>query len=325
MSDDGVDAKVAAAVVGCGVGCWLLWRRRSRRQGSDAPPPRIVAGSPPSWTDAPPALAPVVSELHRALAEAQTLAHAARGRNELERQQGVLSMKPTLSKETHAPSWSTVGKSALLFTAATLLGIRLGRVRPFWRRWSSVHDIPASAFGDKAPLIRGRVVRVADGDTIRLLHTPTWFSKSRLSQGDIHTGTSLQLRLCTVDAPETAHFGKPAQPFGEDAKAFVEGKLLDRMVSVRLLMKDQYGRAVASVVRNRWPFRSHISEELLRAGLAEVYRGGGAVYGPAGKAHYIALEAKAKHSRRGMWAQKGKIESAAEFKARTKGSSTVTE
>jgi endonuclease YncB( thermonuclease family) len=56
---------------------------------------------------------------------------------------------------------------------------------------------------------------------------------------------------------------------------------------------------------------------MLKAGLAEVYLGSGAVYGHRGKEAYLALQEKAESSKKGVWSQKNR-ESAAEFKARTK-------
>lgn len=60
-----------------------------------------------------------------------------------------------------------------------------------------------------------------------------------------------------------------------------------------------------------------MDEVMLKAGLAEVYRGGGAVYGRLGKDKYISMEETAQGKKKGMWSQKNR-ESAAEFKARMK-------
>lgn len=52
-------------------------------------------------------------------------------------------------------------------------------------------------------------------------------------------------------------------------------------VYVRLLQRDQYGRAVAQVFKRKFFFgKQFVDEEMLTAGMAEVYQGGGAVYGP---------------------------------------------
>ena len=178
-----------------------------------------------------------------------------------------------------------------------------------------MNDIPARMFGDDAPALRGRAVRIADGDTLRFYHTPLPWQrpppKMKVSE------QALSIRLCTVDAPETAKFGKPGQPFGPEAREELRRFLEGAVVRVRLLRRDQYGRAVAQVFTGRWPSRAHADAHLLRKGLAEVYQGGGAVYGPKGKGAYLALEKAARRKKLGIWSQKNR-ESAAEFKKRTK-------
>lgn len=92
-------------------------------------------------------------------------------------------------------------------------------------------------------------------------------------------------------------------------------------LKVRLLRKDQYGRAVAEVFVPRFGRRRlDAADAMLKVGLAEVYQGGGAVYGPKGLDHYLALERQAREAKRGVWQLGGKRESAANYKRRTKGS-----
>mmetsp|Transcript_40048 Transcript_40048/g.81798 ORF Transcript_40048/g.81798 Transcript_40048/m.81798 type:complete len:304 (-) Transcript_40048:66-977(-) len=204
-----------------------------------------------------------------------------------------------------------------LFVAVFALGVWLGQVTPFWRRMTSVLDIPTSFFGPTAPFLKGRAVTVSDGDTIRLLHVPTPFSRSVLMKKEKVSEVALPIRLCTIDAPETAKFGKPGQPFGPEAKELLESLVGKKMVTVRLLQKDQYGRAVASIYTGQWPFRKAVDERMLKAGMAEVYNGSGAVYGHRGKDEYLKMENEAKKKKLGIWSQKRR-ESAAEYKKRTK-------
>lgn len=200
---------------------------------------------------------------------------------------------------------------------AFALGFKAGRVQPAWRRFTQVSEI--SDVGPNSPFLRGRVLSVSDGDTIRFLHSPM-FSSSRLKDGEKLSDTALPIRIATIDTPEVAKFGKPNQPYGEDAKEHLSNMILDDIVKVRLLSKDQYGRGVGQVVKPRlfgWLGGRDMDTEMLQAGLAEVYRGGGAVYGPKGKEAYIEMEGQAKREKTGMWADKNR-ESAAEFKARMK-------
>eukprot|EP00808_Paulinella_micropora_P004930 g4540.t1 len=203
-------------------------------------------------------------------------------------------------------------------TISFLLGFKAGRIQPTWRRLTNVSDIPSSYFGDKAPMLRGRVVSVSDGDTIRFLHKPTVFHSSKLSSFPENkvSDFTLPLRICTIDTPEVAKFGKPGQPFGEEAKTYLANLVDEKIVRVRLLTRDQYGRAVAEVLAGRfWPFTKYADEYMLKAGLAEVYEGSGAVYGPRGKEHYLKLQGNAQQAKKGIWSQQDR-ESAAQFKAR---------
>lgn len=205
------------------------------------------------------------------------------------------------------------------FVAGVGLGLRLSRARPFWYRYSTVSDLPKHLFGEHARMLRGRVAAVSDGDTFRLRHAPTWLHSSRLPAGAKLSEHTLQIRLCAIDAPETAKFGKSGQPFGEAARERLERLIGGRMVAVRLLARDQYGRAVATVRRGWWPLRSYVEEEMARSGHAQVYTGAGGSYGPKGRAHFEALEAAARRARRGLWAQRGAVESPAAYKARGAG------
>jgi len=215
-------------------------------------------------------------------------------------------------------------REALLLgcAASFLLGLRVGRTTRsslIWQPLRSSNDIRSQLIGSDAPLLRGRAVTVTDGDTIRFWHQPTWFHRRTLSPDMKMSDVTIPVRICTIDTPEIAKFGKPGQPYGEDAKKYLESLVLDQAVKIRVLEKDQYGRAVASVQRRGWlPFTwPHVDVAMLKAGLAEVYQGGGAVYGPRGKQAYLDMEAEARKSRIGIWKDKNR-ESASEFKARMK-------
>jgi micrococcal nuclease len=209
-----------------------------------------------------------------------------------------------------------------IFVVTTfLLGFWMGRMRPFWKRYTDINDIPSSLFGEEAPSLRGRAVAISDGDTIRFLHQPTRFHPGQLKKGEKTSEVALPIRLCTIDAPETAKFGNPGQPFGTEAKEHLENLLDDKVVRIRLLRKDQYSRGVAQVFTScRFPFffrRKYMDSSMLREGLAEVYTGVNAVYGVHGKDEYLAMQEKARKAKKGMWSQKNR-EAAADYKKRTK-------
>jgi len=203
------------------------------------------------------------------------------------------------------------------FSASFVLGFRVGRIRPRWQRLTSVQDIPSTFFGPTAPMLRGKVVTVTDGDTLRFLHVPTIFHSTRIPKGDKMSLVALPIRLNTIDAPETAKFGKPGQAFGIEAKETLHSLTLNKTIRIRLLRKDQFGRAVAEVRTGIWPFYRYMDEQMLRYGMAEVYQGGGAVYGSRGKKAYLGMEETARSNKLGMWSLEER-ESAADFKARMK-------
>jgi micrococcal nuclease len=226
----------------------------------------------------------------------------------------VLTTINTLRKEL--VSLSTIQKS--LVVTALVLGFGAGRTTPFWKRYTDVAEIPATFFEQKRTL-RGHAVRVSDGDTIRFLHRPMVWNPRQLDKTEKASELALPVRFCTVDTPETAKFGETGQPFASEAKEYVTKLLSNRPVYVQLLKRDQYSRIVAQVYIRKWRFfKTYLDEELLKQGLAEVYTGAGAVYGPKGKEAYEQLEQAARSKKIGLWSQGRKRESAADYKTRTK-------
>jgi endonuclease YncB( thermonuclease family) len=80
--------------------------------------------------------------------------------------------------------------------------------------------------------LQGRIVHVADGDTVTLL----------ASDGQ-H-----RIRLASIDAPELGHGKeKPGQPFGQAARRSLDGMVAGRMLTARCYEKDRYGRDVCDL------------------------------------------------------------------------------
>jgi micrococcal nuclease len=131
--------------------------------------------------------------------------------------------------------------------------------------------------------IGGRVVRVIDGDTIRVrLDRP---SESRT------------VRYIGVDTPETVAPDRPVQCYGKAASEFNRRLVAGRRVRLVLGRErhDRYGRLLAYVRVGTGPL---VEEELLRGGYARTLtippnndRAG----------HFAALERKARSERRGLW------------------------
>jgi endonuclease YncB( thermonuclease family) len=128
----------------------------------------------------------------------------------------------------------------------------------------------------------------------------------------------IAIRIAGIDAPEGAHFGKPAQPYSAEALKWLSDYILNQRVRAYIYRRDQYDRMVATVwVRGRF-FRKDVGKEMLRVGLATVYEAqSGAEFGAFEK-DYREVEEWAKSRRRGMWSAKAKdYESPRDYKIRT--------
>ena len=198
------------------------------------------------------------------------------------------------------------------FGAGFVVGAATSPICRKLSRYATCEDIPSELFR-KQEALSGDVVKVADGDTFRILHCPPLSSlRLRLPGGRKRipkarggpmklSDSTLQIRIAAVDCPETAKFGSAGQAFGEDATAFTRAELEGRRVRVTLLSRDQYQRAICMVHYRKGLRRLDLSEELLQRGLATVYRQGGAQYGRSGAAHWDRIEAKAKRKGVGIW------------------------
>jgi endonuclease YncB( thermonuclease family) len=174
-----------------------------------------------------------------------------------------------------------------------------------------VSDVPPSYFTEHK-VIFGRVVRVIDGDTVRIRHCKSRFfgcdkdwDKSGRQPRRIYDST-MSIRLYGIDCPELQKRSTdpPSQPFAEEAKQYTSDLVLQKTVRVTLLRKDQYGRAVSMVEtpRPRIPVfsRKDLSVELVSRGLATIYTGGGAEY--AGKSQVLQKKlAQAQKKNLGIW------------------------
>ena len=102
------------------------------------------------------------------------------------------------------------------------------------------------------------MTRVGDGDNFRFYHTPGgllmgwgWLRKIPTTRKELKDET-LMIRLCGIDAPEGAHFGKPAQPFADDALNWLRGYVDGKYVTITPYSIDQYKRVVARAQIWKW-------------------------------------------------------------------------
>ena len=200
--------------------------------------------------------------------------------------------------------------------------------------FKTADDIPTSYFKDHR-VIEAELVKVIDGDTIRVVHIPGKDDVIRTSKGksNVFLGfgkastskqkkppreksggraklseNSISVRFIAVDAPETAKFGNAGQPLALEAKQFVEEQLggVGSKVNVVLLNRDRYKRVLGSVEYGHGQGqekggKKRIEEELLKEGLGVVYRQGGAEYGDRGRAFFDRLEVEAQKAQKGVW------------------------
>jgi len=132
------------------------------------------------------------------------------------------------------------------------------------------------------------------------------------------TSSKIHVRLAGIDAPEGAHFGKPAQPYSAEALEWLKNYVMNRRVRAYIYKRDQYERVVATVWVRRFFFRKDVGMEMLKAGMATIYEAKmGAEFGDF-EEKYRKAEEIAKSKKKGMWAGKlADYESPRDYKTRT--------
>jgi endonuclease YncB( thermonuclease family) len=116
---------------------------------------------------------------------------------------------------------------------------------------------------------QGRVVSIADGDTLTLLIDNTQY----------------RIRLAEIDTPERK------QPYGTKAKQALSTLVFGKEVKVDVQTTDRYGRSVARIYVDELD----VCAELVKQGMAWVYR----KY--AKDESLYDIEQQARDERRGLW------------------------
>ncbi|KAL1303711.1 hypothetical protein AAFC00_007063 [Neodothiora populina] len=198
-----------------------------------------------------------------------------------------------------------------LLTTASLFGFKFYTL--YLRRIPQATYITPDAMGKRS--IFGYVTAVGDGDTFRLYHTPGgrllgwgWLPGRRVAaftKKDLKDQT-IQVRVAGIDAPELAHFGKPAQVYGKEALEGLRGLIRGRFVRAKLYRQDQYQRVVGSVTVMKWGvWPRDVGLDMLRLGHATVYEAKfGSEFGGM-EEKYRAAERKAKGHGVGLWKGQG--------------------
>lgn len=141
---------------------------------------------------------------------------------------------------------------------------------------------PAAA-GDLpvAHRLQGRVVRVIDGDTVRL---------------QAENRRYYTIRLASIDAPEAGNQpGRPGQPFAQAARRALQALVGGATLEAACYEVDSYGRDICDL-----PVRDGTaSQAMVRAGMAWANLQYGGKY--LRDASLTALQREAGAARRGLW------------------------
>jgi endonuclease YncB( thermonuclease family) len=160
-------------------------------------------------------------------------------------------------------------KKTRLFVGSGISGRRL-------KRWVTFFLLLAVGAGGGI-LLKGRVVSVADGDSLSI------FSGK---------GVQERVRLYGIDCPELAQNG------GEEARAFTRSLVFLEEVRLNVMDTDKYERSVAVVTLADGRI---LNEELVKNGHAWVY---GAFCDTPRCLYWRGLEKQAKAQKLGLWRDK---------------------
>lgn len=128
-----------------------------------------------------------------------------------------------------------------------------------------------------ASTLVGRVVGVADGDTVTVLDA---------------TNTQFKIRLMGIDAPEKK------MPFGQNSKQHLSDLVFNKQVTVEYNKQDKYGRTVGRILVNS----VDANLEQVKAGLAWHYKQYQREQSVGDRAAYAQAEEQARSAHLGLWA-----------------------
>ena len=130
-----------------------------------------------------------------------------------------------------------------------------------------------------AATLQGKVVSVADGDTITILDSQK---------------TQHKIRLQGIDAPERA------QAFGNKSKQSLHEMVHGKQVTVDSQKKDKYGRVVGKILLNN----TDVCLEQLKRGMAWHYKQYANEQPKEDRETYSLAEQQAKTELKGLWRDK---------------------
>ena len=131
----------------------------------------------------------------------------------------------------------------------------------------------------QAATLQGKVMGVADGDTITVLDA---------------TNTKHKIRLQGIDAPEKA------QAFGQKSKQSLSQLVYNKQVTVEYQKKDKYGRTLGKVLLNG----TDVCLEQIKLGMAWHYKQYKSDQPKEDRETYAQAELEARTKTVGLWKDK---------------------
>lgn len=132
------------------------------------------------------------------------------------------------------------------------------------------------AYTSTADTLHGRIVGVADGDTVTLLDD---------------TNTQWKIRLMGIDAPEKK------QAFGQKSKESLSALLFNKQVQVEFNKRDKYGRTVGKILVDG----VDANLEQVKSGMAWHYKQYEREQPAEDRTKYAQAEEQARAAKRGLW------------------------
>lgn len=127
-----------------------------------------------------------------------------------------------------------------------------------------------------ADTLHGRVVGVADGDTVTVLDA---------------SNTQTKVRLMGIDAPEKK------QAFGQKSKEHLSDLVFNKVVSVEYTKQDKYGRTVGKIMVSG----VDANLEQVKVGLAWHYKQYQREQSVEDRTTYAQAEEQARAAKQGLW------------------------
>lgn len=148
-------------------------------------------------------------------------------------------------------------------------------------------SVPTGSSAAGAYTLAGRIVNVADGDTLTVLVG----------------GKQERVRLASIDAPETSHGSqRPGQPYGQASRQALADLVAGRTLQLRCYEHDQYGRNICDVPL---PDGRVANRVMVAGGMAWANEQGGGKY--LRDPDLRRLEKQARQARLGLWQRPGAV------------------